>query len=123
MASALLLPLLLLLDGSGLPLADPVLPGVREIWLLLLLGAIGTAAHLLMTWSLRFAPTSTVAPMQYLEIPFATAIGLAMFGDFPNGLALAGIAVTMAAGLYIIWREQSLSRQAPPIPAPAPPAA
>jgi drug/metabolite transporter (DMT)-like permease len=123
MASALLVPVLFLLEGSGLPLAGPVMPESREIWLLILLGVIGMKAHLLLTWSLRFAPTSTVAPMQYLEIPFATAIGFAMFGDFPNGLALAGIAVTMAAGLYIIWREQALSRSAPTTPAPAPPAA
>jgi drug/metabolite transporter (DMT)-like permease len=122
-AAALLLPVLVVLGGTGLPFAVPVLPDAREMGLLLLLGLIGTAAHLLMTWSLRFAPTSTVAPMQYLEIPFATAIGFAMFGDFPNGLALAGIAVTMAAGLYVIWREQALSRSARPTPAPAPPAA
>jgi drug/metabolite transporter (DMT)-like permease len=122
-AAALLLPVLVVLGATGLPVSQPVMPDAREMWLLLLLGLIGTAAHLLMTWSLRFAPTSTVAPMQYLEIPFATAIGFAMFGDFPNGLALAGIAVTMAAGLYIIWREQALSRSAPPTPAPAPPAA
>jgi drug/metabolite transporter (DMT)-like permease len=123
LASALLLPLLLLAVGSGLPHLDPVMPTARELWLLVLLGALGTAAHLLMTWSLRFAPTSTVAPMQYLEIPFATAIGLLMFGDFPNGLALAGIAVTIAAGLYVIAREHSVSRRVPPSRAPAPPAA
>jgi drug/metabolite transporter (DMT)-like permease len=122
-AAALLLPVLVVLGDTGLPVSQPVMPDAREMWLLLLLGLIGTAAHLLMTWSLRFAPTSTVAPMQYLEIPFATAIGFVMFGDFPNGLALAGIAVTMAAGLYVIWREQALSRSAPPTPAPAPPAA
>jgi hypothetical protein len=73
LASALLVPLLVLFVGSGILWLDPVLPDAREMWLLLLLGALGTAAHLLMTWSLRFAPTSTVAPMQYLEIPFATA--------------------------------------------------
>ncbi len=123
MASALLVPVLVLFDGSGLPLADPVMPDGRELWLLLVLGVIGTGAHLLMTWSLRFAPTSTVAPMQYLEIPFAAAIGLAMFGDFPDGLALAGIGVTVAAGLYVIARERAVSRTARPIPAPAPPAA
>jgi drug/metabolite transporter (DMT)-like permease len=123
LASALLLPLLLLAVGSGLPHLDPVMPTARELWLLVLLGALGTAAHLLMTWSLRFAPTSTVAPMQYLEIPFATAIGLLMFGDFPNGLALAGIGVTIAAGLYVIAREHALSRRVPSSRAPAPPAA
>jgi drug/metabolite transporter (DMT)-like permease len=123
LAVAFLLPVLLLAMGSGLPHLDPVIPTTRELWLLLLLGTLGTGAHLLMTWSLRFAPTSTVAPMQYLEIPVATAIGLVMFGDFPDGLALAGIAVTIAAGLYVIAREHSVSRRAPPSPAPAPPAA
>ena len=122
-ASAILVPLLFVFDGSGAPLLDPAMPVARDLWLMLVLGAIGTAAHLLMTWSLRFAPTSTVAPMQYLEIPFAAAIGFVMFGDFPNGLALLGIAVTVAAGLYIILRERAVSRQSPRRPAPAPPAA
>lgn len=69
-----------------------------------MIGVLGTLAHLLMTWSLKFAPSATLAPMQYLEIPFATLIGWLIFSDFPNGLALAGIAVTMASGLYVIYR-------------------
>lgn len=81
-------------------------------WLLLIaLGLLGTLAHLFMTWSLRFAPTSTLAPMQYLEIPVAALLGLAVFGDFPDGLALAGICVTIGAGLYIIAREHRLQAQ------------
>ncbi|MDD9716601.1 DMT family transporter [Dinoroseobacter sp. PD6] len=86
--------------------------GARQFWpdgpvllLLALLGAIGTAAHLAMTWALRLAPSATLAPMQYLEIPFATAIGWMIFRDLPNGLAALGIAVTVSAGLYILWRE------------------
>lgn len=86
-----------------------------ETWMLLFgIGVIGTLAHLLMTWSLRFAPTSTVAPMQYLEIPFATIIGWAIFTDLPNGLAAIGICVTIAAGLYIILRERKLARLGQP---------
>ena len=82
-----------------------------DTWSLLLgIGVIGTIAHLLMTWSLRFAPTSTLAPMQYLEIPFATIIGWLIFDDLPNGLAALGICVTIAAGLYIILRERRLER-------------
>lgn len=123
MASAVLLPALLLLDGTGLPGLDPVRPAGADWALLLALGVLGTGAHLLMTWSLRHAPASTVAPMQYLEIPVAALIGLALFGDFPDGLALAGIAVTIGAGLYVIARERTVSRRAPPPPVPAPPAA
>ena len=67
---------------------------------------IGTIAHLFMTWSLRFAPSATVAPVQYVEIPFAAFVGWVVFQDFPNGLALAGIVVTVAAGLYILLRER-----------------
>ena len=80
--------------------------------LLALLGLFGTAAHLVMTFALRFAPSSTLAPMQYLEIPFATLIGWAIFGDLPNGLAAAGIAVSVAAGLYVIRRERLAARRA-----------
>ena len=75
--------------------------------MLLAVGVLGTLAHLLMTWSLRFAPSTTLAPMQYLEIPMATLIGWLVFGDWPNGLAAIGILITIAAGLFIIWREQT----------------
>ncbi len=114
-ACAFLLPLLPFLGG---------VPGFAMVWpdgwtwsLVIAMGALGTVAHLLMTWALRFAPSATLAPMQYLEIPVAALLGWMIFRDFPNGLALAGIGVTVAAGLYIIWREQRLSRsarQAPP---------
>lgn len=80
---------------------------------LFLLGALGTISHLLMTWSLRFAPASTLAPMQYLEIPVAAVVGLVLFSDFPNGIALIGICITIGAGLYVVMREHSVSRQMP----------
>lgn len=93
-----------------------------DAWgLLLILGIMGTVAHLLMTWSLRFAPSATLAPMQYLEIPIGTVIGYVIFKDLPNGLAAVGICITVAAGLYIIVRERRLSAQ--PQPRPVPPAA
>lgn len=88
-------------------------------WLLLaVLGTLGTAAHLLMTWSLRFAPSATLAPMQYLEIPIGTLIGFWLFGDLPDGLAALGICITVAAGLYIILRERATARRLAATPAP-----
>jgi len=90
--------------------------------LLTAMGITGTAAHLMMTWSLRLAPSATLAPMQYLEIPFGTLLGWLIFGDLPDGLAAVGILVTISAGLYIILRERRLQQQAP-LPPHAPPAA
>jgi drug/metabolite transporter (DMT)-like permease len=106
MATVVVMPGLLLGDRLGWPELG-LAPLPASDWrLLLLMGAVGSSVHLLMTWSLRFAPTSTLAPMQYLEIPFATAAGYLVFGALPNGLAAAGIFVTIAAGLYVILRER-----------------
>ena len=86
------------------------MPDAFDGLLLFVLGIIGTLAHLLMAWSLRFAPSTTLAPMQYLEIPFATLCGWFIFKDLPNGLAALGILITMAAGLYIVWRERVVAK-------------
>ena len=120
--AALLLPALVFAEGAGLPELDPVLPDARALWLLAALAVTGTLAHLLLTWSLRFAPASTVAPMQYVEIPVAAALGWAMFAELPAPRAALGIAVVMAAGLYVIWREQALARQAAAPPSAGRPA-
>ncbi len=122
LATAVLLPILLITSPFDLPGLAISTPTPTEWALLLGLGTIGTLAHLLMTWSLRFAPSATLAPMQYLEIPVAAAFGWLIFRDFPNGLALVGIAITISAGLYILWREQRLNRSAPTPQTPAPPA-
>ena len=109
-AVLILLPVMMFVD---IPLTALMMPNAPSLWLLAVLGILGTVAHLCMTWSLRFATASTLAPMQYLEIPFGTLIGWLIFQDLPNGLAAVGICITVAAGLYVIVREQRLSRVPP----------
>lgn len=104
-ATLILAAVFALTSGFDFELTRIVAPNLREVALLIAVGVIGTVAHLLMSWSLRFAPSATVAPMQYLEIPFATIIGWLVFRDLPNGMAAVGIAITMGAGLYVIYRE------------------
>ncbi|WP_224825685.1 DMT family transporter [Cognatishimia sp. MH4019] len=112
LATGILLVGLLIGRAVDSPVAAMVWDNSVSVMLLLAAGLIGTVAHLLMTWSLRFAPSATLAPMQYLEIPFATVIGYLLFRDLPKGLAALGIAVTVSAGLYIIMRERRLGQQA-----------
>ena len=111
MACLILTPLLLIgtwLDITPLTLLAPT---GHDWGLLLAIGVLGTVTHLLMTWSLRYAPASTLASMQYLEIPIATLFGWLIFDQLPNTLASVGIAVTIAAGLYVILREQITAKQ------------
>lgn len=126
MATALMLPLFVL--GSAAELGDLTwaTPNSLEWGLLLAVGALGTLAHLLMTWSLRYAPSATVSPIQYVEIPIAALIGLLIFSDLPNALASFGMSLTIAAGLFTMFVEGTSQRRSPkepPSPRPVPTAA
>jgi drug/metabolite transporter (DMT)-like permease len=110
MAVGIMVPALAITAGMGIDALTLIPPTGFEWSMLGAIGVLGTLAHLLMTWSLRYAPLATLAPMQYLEIPIATVIGFWVFKDLPNGLAAVGIAITIAAGVYIILRERAISR-------------
>jgi len=118
MAMIILGPLLWFSRNAGIAPLEVIDVNSTELGLLLAIGVLGTLAHLLMTWSLRFAPSATLAPMQYLEIPVATIIGLIVFGDLPNGLATIGITITIASGLYIVLRERAIAQMELRTPAP-----
>ncbi|NKX42270.1 DMT family transporter [Rhodobacteraceae bacterium R_SAG2] len=113
MACGLLAPVFAVGAATDLPILAIVSPTADQWALLAAIGLLGTAAHLLMTWSLRYAPAATLASMQYLEIPVAALIGLWIFDELPNGLAALGILITIAAGLFVILRERQIQmRQA-----------
>ena len=115
-ASVLMLPLFWIGCIGEITFLSPALPAQDSWTLLAMAGALGTVAHLLMTWSLRYAPASTLASMQYLEIPIATLVGWVIFNELPNTLASLGIGLTVAAGLYAILREHRAAKEAPQIP-------
>ena len=120
-ASLFCMPVMMLAEGSGSELFDPVWPaGIAWLWLLGV-GFFATLSHMMMTYALSLAPSATLAPLQYLELPVATLLGYLVFRDFPNALSLTGIAIIIGAGLYMIHRERVTSRHliteraAPPI--------
>ncbi|MEP2892462.1 DMT family transporter [Tateyamaria sp.] len=119
MAVVFMAPLLWLTQNTNFPALQFNAVTNTEMMLLAAIGVLGTLAHLLMTWSLRFAPSATLAPMQYLEIPVATVIGFIVFSDLPNGLSAIGIAITIASGLYIVMRERAIAQLEARGPVPA----
>ena len=120
-ASVFCLPVLVLAQGSGSDLFDPVWPaGITWLWLFGA-GFFATVSHMMMTYALSLAPSATLAPLQYFELPVATLFGYLVFNDFPNTLSLTGIVIIISAGLYMIHRERITARQliteraAPPV--------
>ncbi len=110
-ATLICLPIMLIAAGRDWPTLSPLMPqGAAWLWLLGV-GAASAVAHLMMTYALRAAPAATLAPLHYLEIVSAVALGYVIFGDFPDPLTWAGIAVIVTSGLYIIARERHTARQ------------
>ncbi len=115
-ASALILPLLLAFDGSAVAPLDPVLPEGRYWAFLAGIGVTASLSHVMISAALRHAPAATLAPLQYLEIVAATALGYLVFADLPDAQTGLGIAIIVGSGLYVILRERRLAR--PPQPSP-----
>jgi drug/metabolite transporter (DMT)-like permease len=108
--TALCLPLFALAAAAGHAEFAPVMPaGLAWLWLFGV-GFWASASHMCITYALRQAPAATLAPLHYAEIVAAVALGYLVFGDFPDALAWAGIAVIVAAGLYVIHRERLAAR-------------
>ncbi len=81
------------------------------VWLIGL-GLIATASHTLAINAIRLTPAGILAPFQYLEIFGATILGIAVFGDLPDGMTVIGIIIIVASGLYVFYRERMVARQA-----------
>lgn len=115
-ATLLCLPLLALggaLEFGQWQLVAPA--GIFWLWCFCV-GLAATISHMSMTYALKFAPSSTLAPLHYFEMLTATFFGWLVFGDFPDALKWVGIAIIMASGLYIVHRERisaAQRRQAP----------
>ncbi|MCB2129496.1 MAG: DMT family transporter [Rhodobacteraceae bacterium] len=111
-AAILCLPFLALGTALGEPSLTFAAPeGIYWLWCFCV-GLASAVSHMAMTYALKFAPSSTLAPLHYLEIVTAAALGYAVFGNFPNALTWAGIAVIVSSGLFVIHRERQLAREA-----------
>lgn len=74
--------------------ADPVM------WGLILLSAVASGfGNYLLVMVNRSTPASVVAPLVYFQLLAATIYGYFVFGDWPDGLSLIGLAIILSSGL------------------------
>jgi drug/metabolite transporter (DMT)-like permease len=65
-------------------------------------GAVGLGAHFAILRALSLADASAVAPLNYVRLLWAVAIGVVVFGDWPDAATLAGGALIVASGVYVL---------------------
>ncbi|MEO0914004.1 MAG: DMT family transporter [Pseudomonadota bacterium] len=85
-----------------------VWPGWGTGIVLVLAGVLGGLGQILLTSAYRGAPTSVIAPFEYVSMLMALAVGYVLFDEIPTSQTLWGAGLIMLAGLFIIWRERQL---------------
>lgn len=91
-------------------------PTPEEIGWLSLTALLATASHLAMTHALKLADLTVTQPVEFLQLVWATLLGLYVFSEVPDLWTWVGGAVIIASATYIAHREVRAGRR----PAPAP---
>jgi len=71
-----------------------------------LLCVTGATGHWLLIKCYEVAEASAVQPFAYLQLPFASIIGLFVFGETVEANVIIGVVLVVAAGLFTLWRER-----------------
>ncbi|MBI2753549.1 MAG: DMT family transporter [Betaproteobacteria bacterium] len=99
------------LFSAALPFAwkTPDQPGH---WALLgVIGVLASVGHYLLIRAYDHASATLLAPYTYTAMIWAMLLGLLVFGNFPDGWSLAGIAVIVASGLFLASRQRLTVRR------------
>lgn len=71
-----------------------------------LLCVTGATGHWLLIKCYEVAEASAVQPFAYLQLPFASIIGLFVFNEMVEAHVIFGVILVVAAGLFTLWRER-----------------
>lgn len=94
--------------GLGLVLVQGWRPaGLLDLLPVALLGLGSLLGNGFVNKALALAPAAAVVPWQYTGILWGVLLGWLVFQDVPEAHTLAGAAIIVAAGLYILSRERA----------------
>lgn len=92
-------------DSLSFLLRAWVWPDAEQYSLLLLCGLAIAVGGYLLSQAYRIGQASAVAPFEYSSMPLALALGLYLWGDWPDRLSMLGSAIIIVSGLLMVTVE------------------
>jgi drug/metabolite transporter (DMT)-like permease len=83
---------------------------VDWIWMGLLC-ITGTSSHFFLIKAYEFLDASEVQPLTYLQLVFASIIGVTVFGEVLSINMVVGAVIVVLAGIFTVWRESVVARR------------
>lgn len=103
-----------LVVGLVLTLFHWVEPTMLQWGAMALLGIVSCCGHLLIARSLKLAPASVLAPLQYTLLLWGIIFGIIFFNNYPDPYIIIGAAIIIFAGLFIFHRKQVVDHNISP---------
>ena len=95
-----------ILFSAALPFAWKT-PDQAVHWALLaVIGLLASVGHYLLIRAYDYASATLLAPFTYSGLIWAMLLGFLVFGNFPDGWSLFGMAVIVASGLFLASRQR-----------------
>ena len=79
----------------------------HDVGLLAIASVFLSAGYYSVIAAMRQGEMSVVAPFRYVGLLWALLLGYIVWGDIPNSLAWAGIALLIGAGLYMLRQQRA----------------
>jgi drug/metabolite transporter (DMT)-like permease len=103
---------LVIFFGAALPFFF-IAPTAADAAILVGNGLLNGLGQYWWTRSLSLAPPSAVGPFYYFSMVWAIILGFLVWGDLPTLPLLAGSAIVVASGMFLLWHETG--KKSPPI--------
>jgi drug/metabolite transporter (DMT)-like permease len=97
-----------------------MLPVIPVVWqppvdwvvalLMVMIGVLGSTGHYFLIAGHKLAPASVLSPFVYTQLIWVIIFGYLVFGQVPNSWTIAGAAIVIASGLYLLYRERKLGK-------------
>ena len=88
-----------------------ILPSLKDLCLLSMVGILGGLANLWLTQSYKFSEVSLVTPLKYLALVFAIIFGYFIWNEVPTIKTLLGAFLVIISSFIIFRREMYLNKK------------
>jgi|PersoiStandDraft_1058852.scaffolds.fasta_scaffold10472_4 drug/metabolite transporter (DMT)-like permease len=95
----------------------PVIPFVWQApanWVIALMllgtGVLGSLGHFFLISGHRLAPAAVLSPFVYTQLLWVVILGYLVFDHVPNHWTMAGAAMVVGSGLYLLYRERRVGK-------------
>tara|TARA_B110000438_G_scaffold302073_1_gene358675 strand:+ start:2172 stop:3086 length:915 start_codon:yes stop_codon:yes gene_type:complete len=76
---------------------------------MIFVGVCAGIGHLCLTLAFRYASPPVIAPLEYTGLIWAVLFGYVLFDELPDRWTVFGMCLIAAAGVFVVYREASVS--------------